>query len=71
MNRRDFVTTTFSSVAIGSAALRGIGARASEHRVPVKVPRATSGDHIEPDWADRLTFTVGPQKADLWGPTKR
>jgi len=33
----------------------------------VTEPRATSGDRIEPDWAERLTITVGPAKADLVG----
>jgi hypothetical protein len=70
MNRRDFVTRAFSGVAVGSAAMRG-AARASEDGVPVKVPRATSGDRIEPSWTDRLTLTVGPQKADLVGSNEK
>ena len=68
MNRRDFVTTAFSSMAIGSAALR---AASVEDAVPVKIPRATSGDPIEPNWADRLTLTVGPEKADLVGSNEK
>jgi hypothetical protein len=68
MNRRDFVTTAFSSMAIGSAALR---AASGEDAVPVKIPRATSGDPIEPNWADRLTLTVGPEKADLVGSNEK
>ncbi len=71
MNRREFVTTTFGSVAIGSAALRGIAAKVSEHPVPDKDPRATSGDPIEPNWAERLTLTVGQQKADLMGSNEK
>jgi hypothetical protein len=69
MNRRDFVTTAFTSMAMGSAALRG--ASAGEDAVPVKIPRATSGDPIEPTWADRLTLTVGPEKADLVGSNEK
>jgi hypothetical protein len=30
-------------------------------------PRATAGDAIEPNWKERLTVTVGPEKADLVG----
>jgi hypothetical protein len=30
-------------------------------------PRATSGDSHEPDWNERLSITVGPDKADLVG----
>jgi len=37
----------------------------------VTEPRATSGDRIEPDWAKRLTITVGPAKADLVGTNHR
>jgi hypothetical protein len=44
---------------------------ASEHSVPVKSPRATSGDNVEPDWTERLTYTVGPAKADLVGTTEK
>jgi Right handed beta helix region len=29
--------------------------------------RATSGDHVEPGWEERLRITVGPEKADLIG----
>jgi hypothetical protein len=34
-------------------------------------PRATSGDLIEPKWKERLTITVGPNKADLIGTTDK
>ncbi len=30
-------------------------------------PRATSGDSVEPNWAARLTLSVGPKNADLVG----
>src|SRR5262249_58343449 len=38
---------------------------------PVPAPRATSGDAVGPDWAERLTITVGPKKADLVGADDR
>lgn len=38
----------------------------------VRAPRATSGDAaFEPDWEERLTITVGPEKADIAGTTDR
>jgi hypothetical protein len=56
---------------MGSAARLGLSATTNEHPVPVKVPRATSGDPIEPEWRESLTLTVGPQKADLVGTTEK
>jgi hypothetical protein len=32
-------------------------------------PRATAGDMTEPRWEERLTVTVGPEKADPVGAT--
>src|SRR5437762_6528677 len=61
MNRRTF---------LASAVLEGVAA-AGDHPVPVKVPRATSGDPVEPDWKERLTITVGPAKADLVGSSEK
>jgi hypothetical protein len=47
-------------------------ALAAAERPPVTHPRATSGDTVaEPDWAQRLVVTVGPEKADLVGATER
>jgi hypothetical protein len=41
-------------------------------RPPVTAPRATSGDAVaEPNWEQRLTVTVGPEKADLVGANDR
>jgi hypothetical protein len=72
MNRRKFLSTAAStSMAIGSAARLGSAATTNEHPVPVKIPRATSGDPVEPDWRESLTITVGPQKADLAGTTEK
>jgi hypothetical protein len=43
-----------------------------DDRPPVTNPRATSGDTAsEPDWAQRLTITVGPKDADLIGSTDK
>lgn len=60
-----------------AALLAGLGGgfthplRAAE-RPLVTQPRATSGDTaVEPDWAERLAITVGPEKADLNGTSDR
>lgn len=38
----------------------------------ITCPRTTSGDAvIEPDWKERLTITVGPDKADIVGATDK
>src|SRR5262245_52839433 len=40
--------------------------------VPKNVnPRAIFGDFAEPDWEQRMTVSVGPEKADLVGTTDR
>lgn len=69
MNRRDFVTRAFTGMSMAGAALQAAGA--NQDSLPVKTPRATSGDPIEPDWAERLTLTVGPEKADLVGSSEK
>jgi hypothetical protein len=72
MNRRKFLTTAASSsIAMGSAARLVAEATTGNYPVPVKSPRATSGDPVEPEWKERLTITVGPQKADLIGSTEK
>lgn len=70
MNRRDFVATALGTVALGCARLRAATSPDPE-ALPVKVPRATSGDPVEPNWAERMTLTVGPQKADLVGSNEK
>jgi hypothetical protein len=52
-----------------AAALRPRSARADDHPpVPVTDPKAIDGDsRFGPDWEERLTLTVGPDKADLVG----
>jgi hypothetical protein len=39
--------------------------------VPVKDPRAISGDPVEPAWDQFLTITVGPKDGDLVGTTDK
>src|SRR4029078_331541 len=34
-------------------------------------PRAIFGDFAEPNWVERVTISVGPEKADLVGTTDR
>jgi hypothetical protein len=54
------------------AALVFTHALMAAERPPVTTPRATSGDTVAvPNWAQRLTVTVGPEKADLVGATDR
>jgi len=65
MNRRSFLA------AVGSVAPLAADALRNDHPVPVKNPRATSGDPVEPDWKERLTLTVGPDQADLVGTTEK
>lgn len=64
---------SFLRAASGLAcACVGGGLAWAEERPPVTRPRATSGDRrSEPDWRERLTITVGPDKADLVGKDDR
>src|SRR5213594_363585 len=65
--RRHFLQTV-SGIAAG--ALSGILARGDD--LPKNAnPRAIFGDSVEPDWEQRLTITVGQEKADLVGTTDR
>lgn len=65
-NRRSFLGTACAAAAVG---LRASHRRLLGGELPsVTSPRATDGDEVhEPDWAERLTITVGPDKADLVG----
>src|SRR5262245_27033021 len=65
MNRRTFLAAAASVAPLAADATR------PGHPVPVKTPRATSGDPVEPDWKERLTLTVGPGRADLVGSTEK
>jgi hypothetical protein len=61
-SRRNFLQTTGGLLA-GSA-----WSALAADRPPVTAPRATSGDDaVEPNWEERLTITVGPNKAQLVG----
>src|SRR5437870_4336844 len=57
--RRCFLQTS-TGLLLG-AGLASAAERRSSH------PRATSGDPQEPNWDERLTVTVGNNKADLVG----
>lgn len=62
-SRRLFLGATGALTTVGLGRL----ARADE-RPHVGDPRATDGDDVsEPNWKERLTVTVGPDKADLVG----
>jgi len=50
----------------------GISARGEDERPTVTNPRATSGDdRYEPKWDEKLTVTVGPERADMNGTTDK
>src|SRR5437868_1167929 len=56
----------FGASIVGIAILHGA------ERPNVSTPRATSGDTaIEPDWSQRLTITLGPEKANLVGASEQ
>ena len=70
LSRRSFLGAAGVSVAGGVS----VGLRVLRGSEPPRVtnPRATDGDTLhEPDWAERLTVTVGPDKADLVGRSDR
>ncbi len=60
-SRRLFLGATGALTTVGlSRFLR------ADERPQVGDPRATDGDDVsEPNWKERLTVTVGPDKADL------
>jgi hypothetical protein len=54
----------------GAAGLLLHRSAVADNRPAVTKPRATSGDVAsEPNWDERLTVTVGPEKADIVGTT--
>lgn len=65
-SRRSFLAA--SATCCGLLARGGVWAA---ERPPVRDPRATSGDSVEPNWPERLTITVGPGKADIVGTSAR
>lgn len=65
--RRGFL----ARAALGAGGLL-MGRAGAAARPPVAVPRATSGDTaVEPDWATRLTLTVGTRDAEMVGDDDR
>lgn len=63
-SRRQFLT----SLTGGLLAAPLLKAADTDGRPTVTRPRATDGDErFEPDWDERLTVTVGPDKADING----
>lgn len=68
LHRRSFLASTAATFA-GAALFQQLQAA---ERPPVTRPRATSGDTaVEPRWDERLSITVGPEKADLVGADDR
>ncbi|HEV3339971.1 MAG TPA: right-handed parallel beta-helix repeat-containing protein [Pirellulales bacterium] len=66
-SRRRFLAST-GALTVAAGAYPAF----AEERPPVTEPRATSGDDaVEPDWKEKLTLTVGPEKADLVGDSDR
>jgi parallel beta-helix repeat protein len=66
-SRRTFLQ---AAAGLGALPLRHLllAPLAAADRPPVTHPRATSGDRRhEPDWEERLTVRVGPDKADIVG----
>ena len=68
-NRRHFLGFLGAAMAAGTWSAATTGSRLLGGELPqVTDPRATDGDErFEPDWEQRLTITVGQQKADLVG----
>jgi hypothetical protein len=71
MNRLSFVNAMLGIAALGRAARQLAAAESENHLVSVTNPRATSGDPVEPNWAERLSLTVGQEKADLVGSNEK
>jgi hypothetical protein len=68
MDRRTFL----GSVGLAALAARARAEEVIKGRPEVTLPRATSGDTaVEPDWAERLTVTVGLRNADIVGKDQR
>ncbi|MBI2824654.1 MAG: right-handed parallel beta-helix repeat-containing protein [Planctomycetia bacterium] len=65
-NRRRFLRSA-SALAVAPALAR----LAHGDDSPDPDRRATSGDPVEPDWSERLTITVGQDKADLVGANEK
>jgi Right handed beta helix region len=70
IRRRQFLSTLGGLMAGAYCAGYSRAVRADE--LPQNTnPQAIHGDRVEPDWAERVSITVGPDKADLVGSTDR
>src|SRR5262249_49075887 len=67
LGRRQFLQGGGSLAVAAFAATHG----SADDRPKNSNPRAIHGDWVEPDWKQRLTITVGPDKADLVGATDK
>lgn len=68
LSRRSLLLSTSTAAALALLPRAGRAAPMPE----VRAPRATSGDSAYgPNWEERLTVTVGPEKADIVGTTDR
>ncbi len=63
VDRRHFLQISAALASAGAGLTRAM----AEEPGDAPSPRATAGDAREPDWNERLTITVGPDKADLVG----
>ncbi|MFO0930018.1 MAG: right-handed parallel beta-helix repeat-containing protein [Gemmataceae bacterium] len=68
-DRRTFLGAAAGTT--GAAFADGPPGVAADPPPPVPAPRATSGDAVEPDWAERITVTVGSKTGDLVGTDDR
>ena len=74
VTRRRFVAAAGAAAAsvAGLSRLASAADRSRSGLPRVTSPRSTSGDRVhEPAWAERMTITVGPKRADLVGSTDR
>jgi polygalacturonase len=67
LQRRQFLQVAGGLAASASSVLLGH----AEDLPKNTNPRAIFGDSVEPDWEQRVTITVGPEKADLVGTTDK
>ena len=68
LSRRNLLLSASGAAAAAFLPRAGVATPMPE----VRAPRATSGDRAhEPNWDERLTITVGPDKADISGTTDR
>lgn len=71
MGRREFLSAASCLALAGWNTAQGGDSPKHVRTSPGSDPRTISGDRIEPSWAEMLTVTVGPKKADLVGSSER